>query len=140
MFDRPSVAIVGFLVAAWLLQIWMSAQQMRRFHATSQRLRRMGTHMAIGVAGNMYRSKTYVALVTNTGNQVVAAERLNGLTVFASSKPVPEVVGMSLDEVGRDDPPRGVSPKTWAALDYAAGFIRKKLLKGEAAGVGEEVT
>jgi DNA-binding transcriptional regulator of glucitol operon len=140
MFDRPSVAIVGFLVAAWLLQIWMSAQQMRRFHATSQRLRRMGTHMAVGVAGNMYRTKTYVALVIGTGRQVVAAERISGLTVFASSKPVPEVVGMSLDEVGRDDPPRGVSPKTWAALDHAAGFIRKKLFGGESAGVGEEVT
>jgi DNA-binding transcriptional regulator of glucitol operon len=140
MFDRPSVAIVGFLVAAWLLQIWMSAQQMRRFHATSQRLRRMGTHMAVGVAGNMYRTKTYVALVIGTGRQVVAAERISGLTVFASSKPVPEVVGISLDEVGRDDPPRGVSPKTWAALDHAAGFIRKKLLDGESAGVGEEVT
>jgi len=139
MFDRPSVAIVLFLVAAWLLQIWMSAQQMRRFHATSQRLRRMGTHMAVGVAGNMYRTKTYVALVIGTGRQVVAAERISGLTVFANSKPVPEVVGMILDEVGRNDPPRGVSPKTWAALDHAAGFIRKKLLKGEADGAGEEV-
>lgn len=138
--DGISMTIVMMLAAAWLLQIWLSSQQMRRFHATSQRLRRLGTNMAIGLAGTTYRRKVYTAVVTDAENRVVAAEALGGFTVFAGSKPVPEVVGMSVDEIGRGDPPEGVSKKVWASLDHAAGFIRNKLAKdaASAAASGEE--
>lgn len=131
--DRVSVTVVLLLAGAWLLQIYLSSQQMRRFHSKSQQLRRMGTHMAIGLAGTTYRKKVYTALVTDADDLVVAAEELGGWTVFAGSKPVPQAVGMSLARVGRGDPPDGVSPKTWASLDHAAGFIRNKLAKESAA-------
>jgi DNA-binding transcriptional regulator of glucitol operon len=137
--DNISVTIVMLLVAAWLLQIWLSSQQMRAFHKKSQQLRKMGTHMAIGLAGTTYRRKIYSTLVTDADHRVVAAEELGGFTVFAGSKPVPAAVGMSLDEVGRGEPPAGVSAKTWASLDHAAGFIRNKLAKDAAAAAnGEE--
>lgn len=134
------MAIVLMLAAAWLLQIWLSSQQMRSFHKKSQQLRRMGTHMSIGLAGTTYRRKVYTALVTDAEDRVVAAEELGGWTVFAGSKPVPAVVGLSLAEVGKGEPPAGVSKKTWASLDHAAGFIRNKLAKEAAAAAanGEE--
>jgi hypothetical protein len=99
VFDGISMAIVFMLAAAWLLQIWLSSQQMRTFHKKSQQLRRIGTHMSI-----------------------------------------PQVVGLSLGEVGKGEPPAGVSKKTWASLDHAAGFIRNKLAKEAAAAAanGEE--
>lgn len=137
--DNVSVTIVMLLAGAWLLQIWLSSQQMRTFNKRSQQLRRMGTHMAIGLAGTTYRRKVYTTLVTDADHRVVAAEELAGFTVFAGSKPVPEAVGLSLDEVGRGDPPAGVSKKTWASLDHGAGFIRNKLAKDAAAAAnGEE--
>ena len=137
--DNVSVTIVMLLAGAWLLQIWLSSQQMRAFNRRSQQLRRMGTHMAIGLAGTTYRRKVYTTLVTDADHRVVAAEELGGFTVFASAKSVPQAVGMSLDEVGRGDPPAGVSKKTWASLDHAAGFIRNKLAKDAAAAAnGEE--
>ncbi len=139
--DRISVTVVVLLAGAWLLQIYLSSQQMRRFNKKSQQLRRMGTHMAIGLAGTTYRKKIYTTLVTDADDRVVAAEQLGGWTVFAGSKPVPQVVGMSISDIGRGGPPAGVSAKTWASLDHAAGFIRTKLAKdaATAAGGDEEV-
>lgn len=127
--DRISVTVVVLLAGAWLLQIYLSSQQMRRFNKKTQQLRRKGTHMAIGLAGTTYRKKIYSVLVTDATDCVVAAEQLGGWTVFAGSRPVPQVVGMSLTEIGRGEPPAGVHHKTWASLDHAAGFIRKKIAK-----------
>jgi DNA-binding transcriptional regulator of glucitol operon len=141
--DRVSVSIVVLLVVAWLTQIYLSGLQMRRFHAKSQQLRRMGTHMSIGLGGTMYRRKVYVAVVTGPDDRVVAAEQLGGWTVFARSTPIPEVVGIPIERLGRNSPPTGVSSKTWAALDHAAGFIRGKLAKEGRPGehpTGEEVS
>jgi DNA-binding transcriptional regulator of glucitol operon len=127
--DRVSVTVVVALAAAWFGQILLSSHQMRRFHRVSQQWRREGSAMAIGLAGTTYRSKTYAVVVVDDDRRVVRAGRLSGFTVAAGMKPVPEVVGMHLDRIGRGEPPAGVSPKTWAALDHAASFIRRKLEK-----------
>lgn len=129
MFESSTILVLLALVGAWSLQVWLSNGQMRRFHKRSQELRRMGTHMAIGVTGNMYKRKTYVALVTDDDNQAVAAEQLSGFTVMAGLKPIDGVEGIHIENIGRGDPPSGISPKTWEALDHAADFIRKKLAR-----------
>jgi hypothetical protein len=107
----------------------LSNYQMARFHRRSQKLRRLGTHMATGVSGNMYRRKVYGLLVTDGSRTVVAAEQLSGWTVAAGLKPVPELVGLDLDVVGKGDPPAGVRAKQWAAFDHAADFIRDELAR-----------
>lgn len=129
MFEPTTIAILVLLVGAWGLQIWMSNYQMRRFHRRTSQLRRQGRHLAVGLAGNMYRRKTYVALVVDDDDRVSAAEELSGWTVFAALEPIEGVVGMPLAQVGGGDPPAGVSAKTWSAMDHAAGFIRKQLEK-----------
>ncbi len=127
--DTTTVTLLIVLVGAWLLQIFMSNMQMRRFHRRSQEMRRTGTDMAVGLAGTNYRRKTYAVLVTDLHQRVTAAGYLSGFTVFADMKELPQLEGMHLDQVGKGDPPQGVSPKTWKALDHAAGFIRQKLAK-----------
>ena len=130
--DRISVTVVLLLAGAWLLQIYLSSQQMKRFHAKTQEWRRMGSNMAIGLAGTTYRRKTYAVVVTDEEWSVVKAGRLTGFTVAANLKPVDEIIGMALENVGRGDPPAGVNDKTWAALDHAASFLRKKRAQDEA--------
>jgi DNA-binding transcriptional regulator of glucitol operon len=125
--DSTTIALLIVLVGAWLLQIFMSNWQMRRFHRRSQEMRRTGTDMAVGLAGTTYRTKTYAVLVVDLFRKVTAAGYLRGFTVFADMKELPQLEGMDLDEIGRGDPPDGVPDKTWKALDHAAGFIRKKL-------------
>lgn len=127
--DRVSVTVLILLVGAWLLQIVLSSFQMRRFHRKSQQWRREGSAMAIGLSGTTYRRKTYAVIVSDHDGRVVKAGRLSGFTVAARLKPVDEVVGISVFDVGRGDPPANVDHKTWAAMDHAAEFIRKKGLQ-----------
>lgn len=130
--DGLTIALV--LAGAWLVQIVLSNIQMKRFHATTQRLRKTGTHMAIGLAGSTYRRKVYTAVVTDDDDIVTAGGRLGGFTVAATMRELPEIVGLHLDRVGKGAPPEGVDAKTWESLDHAAEFIRKKLAKERARG------
>ena len=77
----------------------------------------------------MYKRKVYTVIAVDEEGRVAAAERLSGSTVMAGAKPVPEVVGLHLDEIGRGDPPDGVDQKTWDSFDMGADFIRKKLAR-----------
>jgi DNA-binding transcriptional regulator of glucitol operon len=125
--DSGTIAVLVALVGAWMVQIMLSSNQMRRYHRRSQQLRRLGTYMSTGVAGTMYRRKVYGLLVVDADHKVVAAEQLSGWTVIAHLKPVPEVVGLDLETVGRGDPPAGVTKKQWAAFDHSASFVRDRI-------------
>ncbi len=127
MFEPTTIIIVVALFLVWSVQIFLSNQQMQRFNKRTAQLRRQGSLMAIGVAGNMYRRKVYVAVVIDDEGKVVAAEALSGFTVLANAKPVGGVEGLDLWEVGQGEPPEGIPSKTWAAIDHAAGFLRKKV-------------
>lgn len=127
MFEPTTIAIVVALFIVWSVQIFLSNQQMNRFNKRTMQLRRQGSLMAIGVAGNMYKRKVYVAVVIDDDAEVVAAESLSGFTVLATAKPIPGLQGLDLWEIGRGVPPEGVPNKTWAAIDHAAGFLRKKV-------------
>ncbi|HEY5651116.1 MAG TPA: transcriptional regulator GutM, partial [Acidimicrobiia bacterium] len=82
MFEPTTIAIVVALFLVWSVQIFLSNQQMNRFNKRTMQLRRQGALMAIGVAGNMYRRKVYVAVVIDDDGKVVAAESLSGFTVL----------------------------------------------------------
>jgi DNA-binding transcriptional regulator of glucitol operon len=125
-------AIAAVLAGAWLMQIVLSNIQMKRFHATTQRLKKTGTRLAIGLSGSTYRRKIYTAVVTNDDDIVTAGGRLSGFTVAASMRELPEIVGLHIDRVGKGEPPEGIDAKTWASLDHAANFIRKQIAKGRA--------
>lgn len=127
MFEPTTIAIVVGLFLVWTVQIFLSNLQMQRFHKRSQTLRRQGSLMAIGLAGNMYRRKVYVAVVVDEAGAVTAIEQLSGFTVFATAKPVPDMEGRSVWEIGRGTAPTGLDDKTWEAIDHAASFIRKKI-------------
>ncbi len=129
MFSSEAILIVGLLAAAWLLQIFLSSWQMKRFHDRTRAMRRLGKYTSVGVSGSMYKRKVYTVIAVDEEGRVAAAERLSGSTVMAGAKPVPEVVGLHLDEIGRGDPPDGVDQKTWDSFDMGADFIRKKLAR-----------
>lgn len=126
MFEPTTIALLGALVVAWVGQLLLSTRQMRRFYARAHELRTPDTAMSIGMSGTNWKRKTYVVVVVDTDDQVVAAERLAGFTVFAELKPLPAAVGLHLDDLGKGTPPPAIDEKTWAALEQAAGFIRNK--------------
>lgn len=124
--DRFSVAILVFLAAAWVLQIWFSSRQMRQFHADSQVLRKRGDLMAIGRGGGLYRGRAY-GVVVNRGEEVAAAGLLTGATVIAKLREEPRLEGMAVRSLGKGERPEYLSEKEWSALGNAAEFIIPKL-------------
>lgn len=129
MFEPQTIGLIAVLAGAWALQFWLTNRQTRSFHNRTMELKAKGSRMAVGIAGSNWKGKVYGVVVTDDDGRVTAAETLSGFTVFARSKPIPEIHGMSLDELGSGEPPEGISPKTWQAVDHAAGFLRKAAAK-----------
>jgi DNA-binding transcriptional regulator of glucitol operon len=86
------------LVAMWILQFGLAFWQMRRFYGRLIVLRHRGL-TAVGLSGNRYKGRSYAVLTINEANRIVHAEKFSGWTIFAGLKPVPELIGMSTDEV-----------------------------------------
>ncbi len=127
--DRQSIGVVlGLLAFVWVLQIILSSLQGRRFHLAVSRQRKLGDPQgtAVGMAGSNWRGKVYGVLTTDAERRIVAAGRLSGVTVFANIKPVPEVVGLTLDDIENGEPPAEVKKKLWQAFQHSAGFIRRQ--------------
>lgn len=84
---------------AWLVQLALAYRQARIFYKRVSKLRKLG-RCATGLGGGRYRGRVYVTLVAHPlTHHIIKAEQLKGLTVFATSKPVPELEGRSLEEL-----------------------------------------
>jgi glucitol operon activator protein len=113
---------LAFLGAAWLLQLALSFEQMRRFRARLVELRRLG-RAAVGVGGSKYRGRAYAVVVANGEGRVVRAEIMSGFSVFARLKEVPEVQGWEVSALSVSPPELG--EKKVKALKAAASTLQK---------------
>jgi glucitol operon activator protein len=123
------VAIVALLL--WLVQLALAYRQARLFYKRINSLRKRGPSAA-GLAGGRYRGKVYVVLVADPRtHEVIVAEVLRGLTVFARLKPFVQLEGRSLEELANPETPpiEGISPKIQEAARMAAEAIQKSLNK-----------
>jgi DNA-binding transcriptional regulator of glucitol operon len=87
--------ILGVL---WVIQFGLAYWQMRRFYQRMITLRQKGL-TAIGLSGNRYQGRSYAVLTIDKDDRIIHAEQFSGWTVFAQLKPVPELVGLPLNEV-----------------------------------------
>lgn len=86
--------ILAVFAALWLLQMVLAFAQAQRFMAVVRELRRLG-HTAIGISGRRPRRCRYVALAVGPDDRVTGASVLQGVTVFAAARPVPDLVGLT---------------------------------------------
>ena len=135
--DGPFAKLLLALVIAWLLQGVLSFCQATRFYGKVQQLRRFG-RTAVGVSGNIYKTKAYGVLVADAQGRIVHAEKLTGLTIFAQPKPVDLLVGHMLDDV-LAGPIEGLSPKLQNAFRMAAEAILKETDKKDKASTEADV-
>lgn len=91
-------AIIILLVIAWVAQLGLSLWQTRRFYRKVGEMRKLG-RTSIGLAGSMYKGKTYGVLTVDEDDRVVQAAKLSGWTVFANLKPISNLNGASLTEI-----------------------------------------
>jgi DNA-binding transcriptional regulator of glucitol operon len=136
MFDviTDNIAVIfGLLVIMWALQFGLTYVQMRKYTKRLKIIRQDGL-TAVGMSGNKYKGRTYGILTIDDQDQVIHAEKMSGWTTFSNLRPVPGLVGMSLEEIiiGEADLP--VSKKLKAAFQNAA----KDLQKARSEGIGED--
>ncbi|HLL78018.1 MAG TPA: transcriptional regulator GutM [Ktedonobacteraceae bacterium] len=124
-----TIAIIVLL--AWLVQLALAYRQARLFYKRISSLRKLG-RCATGLAGGRYRGRVYVALVAHPlTRKVIIAEQLQGFTVFASLKPIPQLEGRSLDDIvdPAASPIEGISQKLQEAARSAARAIMQSFDK-----------
>ncbi len=110
--------IILTLAAGWMLQVWLVGQQTRNFYNRMKELRKDG-RASIGLAGNIYKGRIYTVLVLDEEDRIIHAEKLSGITVFAKLKPVPELIGVTLEDLMDEDREFGLTQKTMQAFRHA---------------------
>jgi DNA-binding transcriptional regulator of glucitol operon len=116
--------IILVLAAGWFLQVWLVGQQTRNIYNRMKVLRKDG-RTSIGLAGNIYKGRVYTVLVVDEEDRILHAERLAGVTVFAKLKPVPELVGVPLEELMDEGKDFGLPKKTLQAFRHAGKEFNK---------------
>ncbi len=133
------VTVLVCLLAGWMFQIGFAILQVQRYYKRINQLRLLG-RCATGMGGSRYKGRVYAALVVNpTTREVIAAEKLAGVSVFAGFRPVPTLVGASLDSVLKDDLlTHEFSAKLRTAFRAAAQTLHDSFLKATPAPATEE--
>jgi DNA-binding transcriptional regulator of glucitol operon len=118
-------AIILLLVAAWIAQLALALWQTRRYLRRVATLRKDGK-TSVGMAGSAWRTRTYAVLVVDDESKIIHAEQFSGWTVFATLKPVPDLVGHTLTEILEGEPEIfGIKKKMFLAFQNSASeFIK----------------
>ena len=120
---RDYIVWLGLLGLAWILQLFLSIGQMRRFYRRVGELKRVG-RTAIGVGGGTYRGRAYAVVVADPRGHVLTVEIMSGISVFARLRPLPELQGWNLQALCQS-PPESLNKKQRAALCQAATKIQQ---------------
>ena len=128
--------LLVLLGALWVVQLALAWRQARGFMARVKVLRRSG-QVAIGLSGNRVKGRVYVALAVTPDDRVAAADALHGLTVFASGRPVPELVGHTAAELAGGGAVPGVPSRVREAAKAAAAVLHPDLAPELASGKPE---
>jgi glucitol operon activator protein len=124
------------LAVLWVLQMGLAYQQAQQFMARARALRRLG-RVSIGASPRRTRGRAFVVLAVGPDDRVTAAETLRGVTVFANSRPVPDLVGLGAAELAVGAQVPGLHPRVQAAAQSAAAALHPDLAgTPQAAGQG----
>ncbi|MCA9916475.1 MAG: hypothetical protein KC445_00915 [Anaerolineales bacterium] len=121
MFDviaQNAVFIFIALVVMWIAQFGMAYLQMKRFYGRLKVVRKGGL-TAVGQGGGQYKGRAYAVLTIDDDNKIVHAEQFKGWTVFAKLRPVPEFIGMPLEELLANEDSLPTTPKLRIAFGNA---------------------
>ncbi|MBE7552739.1 MAG: transcriptional regulator GutM [Anaerolineales bacterium] len=118
------------LGALWLIQFGLAYWQMRRFYQRMITLRQSGL-TAIGLSGNRYQGRAYAVLTIDEDDRIIHAEQFSGWTVFAQLRPMPQLIGMPLQELLNNEANLPISKKLRSACANAARDLQAARGKGE---------
>ena len=125
MFDviAENIGVIFvLLVIMWGLQFAMTYVQMRKYTKRLKIIRQDGL-TAVGMGGSRYKGRAYGILTIDDDNKIIHAEKMAGWTNFAGLRPVPDLVGMNIEEIVADDAELPVSKKLTVAFQNAANDL-----------------
>jgi len=127
--DNLGVLFV-LLAIMWILQFGLTYLQMRKYTARLKLIRQDGL-TAVGMSGSKYKGRTYGVLTVADNNQIIHAEKMSGWTTFSNLRPVPDLVGLSLDNILDEEIDLPISKKLLEAFRNAAKDIHEARIAPE---------
>lgn len=92
-----------FCVAAYALQILFGLRQLKHFNQTYGEMRRIG-RVAIGRRAGKIKSGTIVMFAIDSEGKVLAAKKMQGVTVLAHFKDMPTYIGQDIHYFDKYNP------------------------------------
>ena len=114
--------IFGLLAVMWILQFGLTYVQMQKFYRRLKIIRKDGL-TAVGMGGSQYKGRAYGILTVDRNNTVIHAEKMSGWSNFAGLRPVPALVGMTVEEILNEKAELPVSNKLQVAFRNAANDL-----------------
>ena len=127
--------LFGLLVIMWALQFGLTYFQMKKYTKRLKLIRQDGL-TSVGMSGGKYKGRTYGILTVDDNNQVIHAEKMAGWTNFSNLRPVPDLVGLNLDQILDENLELPISKKLHLAFRTAAN----DLLEAREKGLGKNST
>ena len=127
--------LFGLLVVMWALQFGVTYFQMKKYTKRLKLIRQDGL-TSVGMSGGKYKGRTYGILTVDDNNQVIHAEKMAGWTNFSNLRPVPDLVGLNLDQILDENLELPISKKLHLAFRTAAN----DLLEAREKGLGKNST
>lgn len=91
-----SIYMLGAIVImAYVLQLILGLQQLKNFNKTYLELRKKG-HVAIGRRSGKIKSGTIVMFAVDIKGNVLDARKMQGVTVLAQFKSMPDYIGQDI--------------------------------------------
>ncbi|BEU87003.1 hypothetical protein TAMA11512_04670 [Selenomonas sp. TAMA-11512] len=117
---------LGILFLLMCLQVVGTHMQVKRYKAAVRRLHALGA-VGIGSQRKMFGAGEIVLLAVKSDGSIQAAERMRGMTIWARFKPVPELVGDTIQKVGAriEALPVKEQKKHKALLDAVEALMRR---------------
>jgi len=125
MFDvigENLAVLFGLLVVMWILQFGLTYLQMRKYTKRLKIIRQDGL-TAVGMSGSRYKGRTYGILTVDDNNQIIHAEKMSGWTNFSNLRPVPDLVGMNIEQILDEENDLPISKKLHLAFRKAANDL-----------------
>ncbi len=110
------------VVVMWILQFGLTYFQMKKYTARLKIIRQDGL-TAVGMSGNRYKGRTYGVLTADKNNRVIHAEKMSGWTTFSNLRPVPDLVGLTLEQILDEENALPISDKLHLAFRNAANDL-----------------
>ncbi|CQR23656.1 sorbitol operon activator [Streptococcus varani] len=121
-------------LAAYTLQIMLGLKQLKNFNMTYGQLRRIG-RVAIGRRSGKIKSGTIVMFALDKDGKVLAAQKMQGVTVLAKFREMPDYLGQDIHYFDHYNP---LVRKENKLLQIAIEDAREVFLRVEA-GVYKDV-